>query len=234
MREKAVVLCSGGVDSACAALLARKKGYDIYGIHFLRPRKEFEAAYATKFAKHESFPLKIIECDLTSLIREAQHEPLKYVTVDGDVWEFLLGRNFMYLTLAANYAVSIQAETIVVGFAPHDADPTKPPKMGDYPDCHYRVLNQFASLLTSCVHFKLKPSVPSLKIWAPLFEYVVKKSDVFELALTLGVDLSDTITCYTPIREDRSDGVTEWVPCGKCLACLHRARALEELQEGQK
>jgi len=231
MKSKVIALSSGGVDSACAAVLAKNEGFEVSLLHFLRPRKEFEGVYTKKFAEKYNFPIKIIECDVTSLMRQAQETPLKYVTSTDDIWEYLLGRNFIYLTLAANYAVSVGVSTIVVGFAPHDANSRLLPNAADYPDCHPLVLNDFASLLSDCLHMRLNSVVTAIHFWAPLFKYVINKKEVFELALTLGIDLDDTITCYTPIKEERDDGSIQWRPCGTCLACLHKSRALKELSE---
>jgi len=221
--SKGVCLLSGGVDSACAALIAKKAGIKLFGLHFKRERKAFEADYSQHFADSNNFPLKIVTEDITDLIRSLQEPKIEYVTQDSQKWEFLLGRNLIYLTLAANYAVSMKASIIITGFASHDAFPGDPPRLGDYPDCHQKVLAKFNSVLNNCFHSTLDS--PPLTIWTPLVNRTTTKVSVFKLALELGIKLKDTITCYTPVKND--DG--SWTECGECLACYHKKKALNEL-----
>ena len=226
---KCVALLSGGVDSATACMLAKKNGYEVYGLNFRRVRKEFETEYARRFAERHGINFKAVDADVTSLIREVQDTPLSYVSMSGQQWEFLWGRNIIYLTLAANYAASINASSIIVGFAPHDALRTDDPSSCDYPDCHPRVLDALSDLLTITFHRTAQPR-PSgdglLRIDAPLMNRVKTKVDVFKLALELGINIEDTISCYTPIKT--SEG---WRSCGQCLACHHRRAALTVLRK---
>ena len=225
---KCVALLSGGVDSAAACMLAKKSGHEVCGLNFRRVRKEFETEYARRFAERHGINFKVVDADVTSLIREAQETSLSYVTMSGQQWEFLWGRNIIYLVLAANYAASVGASVIVVGFAPHDASRTDDPSSCDYPDCHPRVLSDLSDLLTITLHrtTRPQPNSGSIRIDAPLMDKVKTKVDVFKLALELGINIGDTISCYTPIRT--SEG---WRSCGQCLACHHRRAALTILQK---
>ena len=195
---KAVCLLSGGIDGlVAAALFRRREQAHLIGLHFKRERKAFEEVYAKRGADWLGIPLKVIDFDAAQCIRSAQEVKVTYGTSSGQVWEFLLGRNIIHLTLAFNFALSIGAEAVVVGYGPWDAPVDAVPSETDFPDCHARVVRYLEDLLNMCVHKSVASS--RISICAPLID-VETKRDVFKLALELGIPLEITLTCYTPKR----------------------------------
>ena len=225
---KCVALCSGGVDSSAAVAVAMKEDRMevVRGVHFLRKGKEFEADYAQKVADRLGFPLKVIEVPVTRWIRQMQETKVEYLLDGLQKWELLMGRNIIYLTLIANLALSVGASVIVIGAAPHDADPTGTPQDAHYPDCHPVVLKKYENLINMCIHRTTTPYANKLRIYAPLFSRVKDKVDVFRLGLKYGIRPEDTITCYRPFKQNG-----EWHPCGSCPPCILRKYALEKLKE---
>lgn len=223
----AVCLLSGGIDGlVAAALVQRREQARLVGLHFKRERKEFELVYARRCADWLSIPLKVVPSDITQLIRDSQEMRLMYELSNGQTWEFLLGRNLIYLTLAFNFALSISAEAIIVGYGPWDAPLIQPPTAVDFPDCHLSVIRSFEDVLNACVHRSV--STRRISLLAPLADVCESKKDVFKLAVEFGIPLEITLTCYTPKRIN-----DEWIPCGECPACRAREEALKEVLSGE-
>lgn len=209
----AVVLLSGGLDSATAAALARASGYDLYAISFdygQRHRRELEAA-ATLARRLEAAEHRVVRIDLGGLggssLTGDGPIPTSGVT-DSIPSTWVPARNHIFLAIASGYAEIVGAEAIYIGVSQVD--------YSGYPDCREEFLRayQHAADLASKQYVEAGRSIP---IIAPLLH--LSKAGAIRLGLTLGLDYGETWSCYQGGDE----------PCGRCDACRLRAAAFAEV-----
>ncbi|MFX0039209.1 MAG: 7-cyano-7-deazaguanine synthase [Promethearchaeota archaeon] len=205
--KKAIVLLSGGIDSAVALYWAHHKGYSIIAISFnydLRPENEKKAAL--KLA--ENLKIKLIEVPLP-FIKESINLRIEGFPVPSAVDApegFIPSRNLVFYSIAAYYAEVYGYELIIGGHIAVDPD--------NFPDA---APNYFKSLEKLINEGKHKKEMDSLNFLFPLAK--MTKIDVIKLAKRLEVPLEWTWSCY-------SDGEQ---PCEKCNACRKRNEALLNL-----
>jgi len=215
-KPKAVVLLSGGVDSATAAAIAKSEGYELYAISFSygqRHSKELECARrvgeALGVARHV-----IMAFDLRTWGGSALTEDLE-IPLDRDKSDmqadvpitYVPARNTIFLSFALGYAEVIGAETIVIGANQID--------FSGYPDCREEYLKAFermANLATKAA----KVDGRRFRIHAPLLH--LTKAEIIKRGMEHGVDYSLTWSCY-------QGGET---PCGRCDSCILRAEGFRE------
>jgi len=215
--EKAVVLISGGLDSATAAAVARGCGYDLYALTFdygQRHRREIDAA----FAVGRSLGVKehiLVAFDLRKWGGSALTDDIE-VPLDRDEDHtdqeipvtYVPARNTIFLSFALGYAETIGAEVIYIGANQID--------YSGYPDCrdkYFRAFEDMANLGTKAgVEGKAR-----FQIKRPLID--MTKADIIRLGLRLGVDYSLTWSCY--MGGDK--------PCGHCDSCRIRAEAFKSV-----
>jgi len=210
--NRAVVLLSGGLDSATTLYAAKEKGYECSCITFdYGQRHRREIASAKKIAKLSgcdihvqkiAFPWKGSSLlDESKRIRETHHTqkgviPLTYVS----------GRNIVFLSLALSYAEVVHARAIFIGANVMD--------YSGYPDCRPEFLQSFEAMAASGT--KCGVEGKKIKIVAPLVRKT--KADIVRLAVKLGVPIKHTWSCYEGKRR----------PCGKCDSCYYRAHGFKE------
>ena len=205
--SKAVVLLSGGLDSATTLAIAREQGFACYAISFdygQRHRCELMAAdrvaRALGVAEHRVISLGLGELGgsaLTDRQIDVPHEPTEGIPVT-----YVPARNTVFLAVALGWAEVLGAQDIFVGVNAVD--------YSGYPDCRPAFIAAFEQLANVATRAGVE-GIP-FHIRAPLIN--LSKSDIIQRGAALGVDYSLTVSCYDPDLEGRA--------CGACEACRLR------------
>jgi len=216
LRRRAVVLLSGGMDSATVLAMAEKRGYDISALSFdYGQRHRREIICARKIAFH--FDVRehlVLRIPLGELGGSALTDPKIQIPAGKGPWRrgacipatYVPGRNLILLSFAAAYAEVIGAEAVFIGANALD--------YSGYPDCRPDFLRQFES--TAAKGTRRGISGKPLRIIAPLLR--LSKADIVKLGASLGVPFQLTWSCYR-------GGIR---PCGRCDSCLIRAKGFRE------
>lgn len=205
LKEKCVVILSGGLDSSTVAYWAKNKGYDVYGLTFKYGQiATKEVDYASKIAERLKIQIKLI--DLSSLkeiftgVTSLCDENIELTS--GFSQPIIVPfRNGIFLSIAVAYALSIGTTKIFYGAQGSDEP--------NYPDCRkefYKSFENSASLGTD----------KEILIEAPFS--TITKSAIIKLGSKLGVPFHLTWSCYL-------NGPKQ---CGKCESCMNRKNAFKE------
>lgn len=211
---RAVVLVSGGLDSATVLAMALAEGYECYALSFdygQRHAAELEAAKRVA----EGYPNvthKTIKLDLRSFGGSALTDDsidVPDASAEGDdiPVTYVPARNTVFLSLAVAWAEVLNADCIYIGVNAVD--------YSGYPDCRPEFISAFeqaAVLGTKAGVEALADGSPRLQIMAPLAE--MSKTDIITAGVKLGVDYAQTVSCY----QATSDGKA----CGRCDSCYLR------------
>ncbi len=204
---RAVVLLSGGLDSATALALARSAGFECYTLSFeygQRHRAELDAAQRIAVAlgarKHREVPISVglyggsalTDPDIDVPEHGGEGIPVTYVPA----------RNTVFLGLALGWAEVLGAEAIYIGVNAID--------YSGYPDCRPEFIAAFQSL--AALATKQGVEGQPVRIVAPLIE--LTKVQIIELGVGLGVDYGLTVSCYRADAQGRA--------CGACDSCRLR------------
>ncbi len=215
MSRKAVVLLSGGLDSACALYWAASRGWRPSALSVgYGQRHERELESARKLARAAGASHREVRLDLpwlkaSSLVdgRKALPDlPLSRIGKGGVPSTYVPGRNTVLLSLAVSLADAEGAEAIVIGANILD--------YSGYPDCrgpYLRAMEKAATLGT-----KRGTSGKRLRVLAPLIR--LDKAGIVRLARRLKVPIGLTWSCYRGGRK----------PCGACDSCKLRAKGFRE------
>lgn len=209
--KKAVALISGGADSATTLAIAFKEGYQVHAISFDYGQKHRIELERSKLVAQKATSHKIIKLDPTAFQRSAlTNDNLnipKYESVDQIPQKvadtYVPARNLLFLSYATSYAESIGASDIFIGVHRED--------FANYPDTRPQFIKAFQEVINWGTNSKIS-------IRAPLID--LDKDGVIAKGKALGVDYSNTITCYEPDDQGKS--------CGKCIACLVRLAAFKK------
>lgn len=207
--KKAVVLLSGGLDSATTLFLAKKTRFKCLCLIFdygQRHKKEIkQAVKIAKFAKCDFQVLKIsFPWKGSSLLDKNKALPKRKI-IRGIPSTYVPARNLIFLSFALSFAESQKAEAIFIGANQID--------YSGYPDCRA----EFYRALKSVIKKGTKAGVEGklVKILTPLITKT--KSDIIKLGTKLGVPYNLTWSCYKGGK----------IPCGKCDSCLLRERGFK-------
>jgi len=211
---KAVVLLSGGIDSATTLAIAKNEGYNTYAISFnYGQRHSFELEKAAKIAGlFKSEKHLVVNIDLRKFGGSALTDsiPVPKDRNEKDISHgipstYVPARNTIFLSLSLGWAEIIEAEDIFIGVNAID--------YSGYPDCrpeYIEAFQQMASIATKAgVERKSK-----IKIHTPLIN--MSKAEIIKKGVSLGMDFSLTHSCYDPISSGK--------PCGRCDSCLLRLK----------
>ncbi len=205
--SKAVILLSGGLDSATTLAIAKSEGYECYALsvnYHQRHIAELEAA--KKIATHFNVKdHKTVELDLSWMLTSALTNPDLKVPTELSAHipiTYVPARNTLMLTLALGWAEVIGAHDIFIGVNAVD--------YSGYPDCRPEYIAQFQNMANLATKSGVEGK--TIQLHTPLID--LSKEAIIAKGLHLGVDYSVTVSCY---QADK-DGLA----CGVCDSCRLR------------
>lgn len=206
--KKAVILLSGGLDSATVLAIAREAGYACYALSFdygQRHAAELKAASEVA-AAGASIEHRIINLDLRAIGGSALTDTSIDVPEEPDEGipvTYVPARNTVFLAIALGWAEVLEAQDIFVGINAVD--------YSGYPDCRPAFVEAFESLAN--VATKAGVEGTHFHIHAPLIQD--SKAEIIRRGINLGVDYARTVSCYQADENGKA--------CGRCAACRLRA-----------
>lgn len=214
--HKAVVLLSGGLDSATVAHMAKEQGFALYALSMVYgQRHAIETEAATRVAQSlgvEDHIFQTIDLRqfggsaLTDSIDVPKSSDVSQIS-DGIPVTYVPARNTIFLSFALGYAEVIGASDIFLGVNAVD--------YSGYPDCRPAFIEAFERLANVATRVSVEGQ--SFKIHAPLLN--MTKEEIIKEGTKLGVDYSITHSCYDP--------TSEGLACGHCDSCLLRKTGFE-------
>ncbi|HEB58403.1 MAG TPA: 7-cyano-7-deazaguanine synthase QueC [Gammaproteobacteria bacterium] len=206
--DKAVVLLSGGLDSATTLAMARAAGYACHAISFdygQRHRCELEAA-ARVAAQLGAASHRVVSLGLGDLGGSALTDPaidVPHAPTSGIPVTYVPARNTVFLAVALGCAEVLEAAHLFVGVNAVD--------YSGYPDCRPAFITAFEALANVATRAGVEGR--PFRVHAPLIE--LTKAEIIRQGHALGVDYGLTVSCYDPDPEGRA--------CGQCDSCRLRA-----------
>jgi 7-cyano-7-deazaguanine synthase len=215
----AVVLLSGGLDSATVIAIAKQAGYQIHAISFrYGQRHTFELSRAAQLAEAQHIRSHVIvDINLaqfggsaltSSTIDVPKHDSVEQIGSSIPV-TYVPARNTVFLSLALAYAETLGARDIFIGVNALD--------YSGYPDCRPEYIAAFEKMANLATKAGVEGG--GITVHTPLIS--LSKAEIIALGLQLGVDYSITSSCYDP---DPTTGRA----CGRCDACLLRQRGFQQ------
>lgn len=216
--KKAVLLLSGGLDSATVLAIAKSQGFDVYALSFRygqRHATELQAAQ-TVAASLGAKQHKIAEIDLrlfggsalTADIDVPKHDSVSDIGADIPV-TYVPARNTIFLSFALAWAEVLGAYDIFIGVNALD--------YSGYPDCRPEFIQSFEETANRATAYA-QASGNRITIHTPLIS--MTKAEIIKTGKALGVDYGLTISCYDPAPDGKI--------CGRCDSCLLRAKGFSE------
>ena len=217
-KAPAVVLLSGGLDSATVLAIARSAGYQCYALSFrYGQRHALELERASELARRlDAAQHTVVDIDLRQFGGSALTGDID-VPKDRSTTEmgkgipvtYVPARNTIFLSLALAWAETLNAVDIFIGVNALD--------YSGYPDCRPEYIEAFERM----ANLATKAGVEGrqrLKIHTPLIE--LSKAQIIRRGIELGVDYAITLSCYDPGANGE--------PCGACDSCVLRAKGFAE------
>ena len=216
--QSAVVLLSGGLDSATTAAIARDEGFRLFALtvdYGQRHRVEIEAARRVAASvgviRHVVAAVDLRQFGGSALTGEYD-VPLDRTDAEmaaGIPITYVPARNTVFLSLALGYAEVVGAAHLFVGVNAVD--------YSGYPDCRPAFIEAFESLANLATKAGVEQTI-RFQIHAPLIEWT--KAEIIRRGVELGVDYGLTHTCYAPNASS--------IACGRCDACRLRRKGFAE------
>ncbi len=207
--KKAIVLVSGGLDSATVLAAARQQGFACYAISFdygQRHRAELDAADRVSrmlgAVEHRVVPIDLSAFGGSALTDESIAVPESGVVPDQIPVTYVPARNTVFLALALAWAEVLGATDLFIGVNAVD--------YSGYPDCRPEFIDAFRKLANLAT--KAGVEGESFAVHTPLID--LSKADIIRMGIELGVDYSQTVSCYQADAEGAA--------CGKCDSCRLR------------
>ena len=213
MDNNAVIILSGGMDSVTTLAVAKDKGFTCYALSFNYGQKsisELNAAsyYSKKYncVEHKVFDINFknftdsaLTNNNSSVIEDSKENiPNTYVPM----------RNIIFLSIACSWAENIKSSNIFIGANAID--------YSGYPDCRENFLDSFEKMIN--LGSKTGSEGNMFKIHRPLVD--MSKIEIIRLGHSLGLDYTNTISCY--------QATTDGKACGLCESCIFRKKAFIE------
>jgi 7-cyano-7-deazaguanine synthase len=215
--KRAIVLLSGGLDSATTLAIAKEEGYEVFALSFrYGQRHEIEIGSAEQIAKSSGVSEhRVIEIDLRGFGGSALTDAIEIPKNRGEdemasgiPVTYVPARNTIFLSYALAWAEVIGAHDIFIGVNALD--------YSGYPDCRPEFISQFEKLAR--VATKAGVEGTRYQIHAPLVE--MTKAQIIRKGAKLGVQFSLTTSCYDPTPNGSA--------CGECDSCLLRRKGFRE------
>ena len=216
--KNAVILLSGGLDSATAAAIAKRDGYELHTLSFhYGQRHERELDCAGKLATFlGAKSQKIIRFDLRAIGGSALTDDIAVPKGRSESQmaasvpiTYVPARNTIFLSFALALAERLGAEDIFFGANQLD--------YSGYPDCRDEYIRAFEGMANLATKAGVEGK-SRLRVHAPLLQ--MTKAEIVTLASTLGLDFGLTWSCYDPQSEGRA--------CGRCDSCQLRLKGFRE------
>jgi len=211
---KAVVLLSGGLDSATVLAIARSEGRACHALSFAYgQRHEIELAASRRVAEaigveeHVVFPMDLRVFGASALTDDID-VPKDVAGAPGIPMTYVPARNTIFLALALGFAEARGAQEIWIGVNAVD--------FSGYPDCRPEFLEAFQRVIDTGTRSGVEHGEP--RLIAPLVR--MSKAEIIRRGVSLGVDYAITHSCYDPDDRGRA--------CGHCDSCILRRRGFEE------
>jgi len=211
--SKAVILLSGGLDSTTVLAIAKSQGYDCYALSFdygQKQRSELESSISiakkSNVIEHRIMKISLSDIGGSALTDQSIDVP-KYSESDEIPITYVPARNTIFLSFALAWAEVVDCQTIFIGVNALD--------YSGYPDCRPEFIEAFENM----ANLATKQSVEGdrIQIKTPLIS--MTKAEIIKKGLGLGVDYSETTSCY--------DANTLGEACGECDACVLRKIGFE-------
>ena len=211
--SKAVILLSGGLDSTTVLAIAKSQGYDCYALSFdygQKQRSELDSSISiakkSNVIEHRIMKISLSDIGGSALTDQSIDVP-KYSESDEIPITYVPARNTIFLSFALAWAEVVDCQTIFIGVNALD--------YSGYPDCRPEFIEAFENM----ANLATKQSVDGdrIQIKTPLIS--MTKAEIIKKGLGLGVDYSETTSCY--------DANTLGEACGECDACVLRKIGFE-------
>jgi 7-cyano-7-deazaguanine synthase len=214
MTEKAVLLVSGGLDSATMLAMAKQEKYELYTMSFqYGQRASVELEYSKKLAKAYNVKQhKVVNIDLRAFGGSALTDDIdvpKNEDSDGIPITYVPARNTIFLSYALGWAEVLGAFDVFIGANCID--------YSGYPDCRPEFLNAFQDMANLALAATVQGE-RQINIQAPLLH--LSKTEIIAKGLSLGVNYENSFSCYDP--DDNG------ISCGECDSCRLRLQGFSE------
>ena len=214
MKRKAVILVSGGLDSATTVAYAKKHGFSCHALSVnYGQRHAAELQFAKMLCErldvteHKVVNVGLDQIGGSSLTDKSLDVPTGPTSAIPST--YVPARNTIMLSVALGWAEVLGAEDIFIGANAVD--------YSGYPDCRPEYISAYERLANFATRFGVEGG--EIKIHAPLID--MKKSEIIALGLELGIDFSATVSCYQANRAGEA--------CGHCDSCRIRRNGFEEV-----
>ena len=212
-QKKAVVLVSGGLDSATILAIAKTQEFECYALSFdygQRHRAELDAAQVVAETM-QAQEHRIIQIGLDAFGGSALTDPNIAVPTtqnDGIPVTYVPARNTVFLALALGWAEVLQASDIFIGINAVD--------YSGYPDCRPEFIKAFQTMANLATKSAIEGQ--PIEIHTPLI--ALSKAEIIEFGTKLGVDYSLTVSCYSADEFGQA--------CGSCDSCRFRQEGFKQ------
>jgi len=213
MAKRAVILTSGGLDSATVLAMAHSQGVECYALSFdYGQRHRAELAAAARVAAgvpgtvHKTVGLDLRGIGGSALTDDAIDVPVE--PTEGIPVTYVPARNTVFLSIALGWAEVLEASEIYIGVNAVD--------YSGYPDCRPAFIEAFESMAATATKAGVEGN--PVKLRTPVIN--LSKADIIRAGTELGVDYSLTISCY--------QATDSGLACGVCDSCRLRRQGFDE------
>jgi len=215
--KKAIILLSGGLDSATCMAIARQEGFALLAMSFAYGQRhsiELEAskklAHAFGVIEHRIATIDLVAFGGSSLTSDTAVPKNRIGTKDdvGIPNTYVPARNTIFLSFALGWAEVLGCADIFIGVNALD--------YSGYPDCRPEFIRAFETMANLAT--KAQVEGKHLTLHTPLLN--LTKAEIIKRGIALGVDYSITHSCYDPVPDGRA--------CGACDSCLLRKKGFNE------
>lgn len=217
IQKQAIVLLSGGLDSATTLAIAQSTGFDCFALSFsYGQRHSAELNAARKIASQSKIiEHKIFDIDLSTFKGSALTDNELEVPQDGLIENrdkipvtYVPARNTIFLSIALAWAEVLKVEDLFIGVNAVD--------YSGYPDCRPEYIQAFQEMANLATKAGVEGGM--LKIHTPLV--TLSKAEIIALGVQHNVDYSKTVSCYLADKEGRA--------CGSCDSCYFRKQGFKD------